>query len=236
MSTQSIRVILSANVANYIAGMNQAVGATKLLAGAGALMVGATALGVKSFADFDQAMSYVRANAEGTPAEFAKLGESVRSVGKDFGYSAVESANGAEELAKAGLSLSEIMGGALTGSLTLAAAGGVSVAEASETAATAMSMFKLEGKDVGHIADVIAAGANASTASVGSLSQALRQGGGVAESFGVSLEDTIAALAMFDQNGLKGADAGTSLKTMLTALANPPKKACLLYTSTLPTK
>lgn len=225
MSTQSIRVILSANVANYIAGMNQAVGATKLLAGAGALMVGATALGVKSFADFDQAMSYVRANAEGTPAEFAKLGESVRSVGKDFGYSAVESANGAEELAKAGLSLSEIMGGALTGSLTLAAAGGVSVAEASETAATAMSMFKLEGKDVGHIADILASGANASTASVGSLSQALRQGGGVAASFGVSLEDTIAALAMFDQNGLKGADAGTSLKTMLTALANPSKKA-----------
>ena len=225
MSTQSIRVILSANVANYIAGMNQAVGATKLLAGAGGLLVGATALGVKSFADFDQAMSYVRANAEGTPAEFAKLGESVRSVGKDFGYSAVESANGAEELAKAGLSLSEIMGGALTGSLTLAAAGGVSVAEASETAATAMSMFKLEGKDVGHIADVIASGANASTASVGSLSQALRQGGGVAESFGVSLEDTVAALAMFDQNGLKGADAGTAMKTMLTALANPSKKA-----------
>ncbi|MBD2760125.1 phage tail tape measure protein [Yimella sp. cx-573] len=247
MVTQSTTVVLQANVAGYIASLQSAAAATTNFANQGAAAVthhqqswdnaakkmGAVGLGmaagvgvvVKSYADFDKAMSAVKANVEATPAEFQKLSDSVRSAGTQFGFSAKESAAGAEELAKAGLSASQIMGGSLTGALTLAAAGEVSVGEAAETAATAMSMFGLEAKDVSRIADVLANGANQSTASVGSLSQALRQGGGVAASFGISLEDTVATLAMFDQNGLKGSDAGTSLKTMLTALANPSKKA-----------
>lgn len=247
MVTQSTTVVLQANVAGYIASLQSAAAATTNFANQGAAAVthhqqswdnaakkmGAVGLGmaagvgvvVKSYADFDKAMSAVKANVEATPAEFQKLSDSVRSAGTQFGFSAKESAAGAEELAKAGLSASQIMGGSLTGALTLAAAGGVSAGEAAETAATAMSMFGLEAKDVSRIADVLANGANQSTASVGSLSQALRQGGGVAASFGMSLDDTVATFAMFDQNGLKASDAGTSLKTMLTALANPSKKA-----------
>ena len=190
-------------------------------------MVSALGVGfaVKQYADFEKAMSAVRANVDMTQPQFDKLSKAVMNSGAQFGFSAVETASAAEELGKAGISVADIMGGAMSGALTLAAAGEVSVGEAAETAATAMSMFSLKGKDVGRIADVLANGANKSTASVGSLSQALQQSGAVASSFGLTLEDTVATLAMFDQNGLKGSDAGTSLKTMLTALANPSKKA-----------
>lgn len=246
---RSIAIRLTVNAGQYIAGMGQAAHATTSFANAGqaantqaagfpllargaAAAAGVFALGigaaVKVSADFDKAMSGVRANIEATPAQFKKLSDGVRAAGSQFGFSATESAQGAEELAKAGLNVEQIMGGSLNGALLLAAAGEVSVGNAAETAATAMSMFGLGAKDVGHIADVLANGANQSTASVDSLSQALRQGGGVAASFGLSLDDTVATLAMFDQNGLKGSDAGTSLKTMLTALANPSKKAAAM--------
>lgn len=208
-----------------------AAGGLSVLGKVGGVAAAGLALGVgaavKAYADFDEAMSGVRANVDATPAQFKAMSDGIRSAGTQFGFSAVEAAHGAEELAKAGISAADITGGALTGAMTLAAAGGVSVADASETAATAMSMFNLKAGDVGHIADVLANGANQSTASVGSLSQALAQGGGVAASFGMSLDDTVATLAMFDQNGLKGSDAGTSLKTMLTALAKPSEQAAM---------
>ena len=186
-------------------------------------MVGGTiglglAVAVKQYMDFDQAMSGVRANLQGTPAQMQAVTAAVRQAGAASVFSAVEAANAAEELAKAGLSTSDIIGGALTGSLNLAAAGGIGLAQAAEISATAMTQFHLSGKDVSHIADVMASGALASTASVESLSQAMAQGGGMASSMGISLEQTVGTLSLFDQNALKGSDAGTSLKTMLMSL------------------
>lgn len=254
MTDRSVVVRLTAIVGQYVAGMQRAAAATTAVARQSqtaatsasqaytrqggswdrmskgmAIAGGALALGigaaVKTSMDFDKAMSGVRANVEATPAQFEALTKNVRSAGTEFGFTATESAGAAEELAKAGLTTADIMGGALTGALTLAAAGGVSAGEAAETAAMSMSMFGLKAGDVGRIADVLANGANQSTASIGSLSQGLQQGGNVAAAFGLTLEDTVATLAMFDQNGLKGSDAGTSLKTMLSALAKPSKQA-----------
>lgn len=205
------------------------------LAGMAGLMpgvsTGAMALGGglayagKTVMDFEKAMSGVRANVDATPQQFAALTESVKRSGTAFGFSATESAAAAEDLAKAGLKTTEIMGGGLSGALTLAAAGSVSTGRAAEVAATAMTMFHKKASDVGHIADVLSNGANMSTASVDSLAQGMQQGGLQAAQMGMSLEDTVATLAAFDQAGLKGGDAGTSLKNMLSALANPSKQA-----------
>lgn len=186
-------------------------------------MVGGTigiglGLAVKQFMDFDEAMSGVRANLSGTPAEMDAVQNAVRQAGAASVFSATEAANAAEELAKAGLKAADITGGALTGSMDLAAAGGVGLARAAEVAATAMAQFQLKGQDVAHIADVMAAGALASTASIDSLAQGMAQGGGMAASLGMSLEQTVGALSLFDQNALKGSDGGTALKTMLMSL------------------
>jgi Phage-related minor tail protein len=52
----------------------------------------------------------------------------------------------------------------------------------------------------------------------------MAQGGPVAAQFGLSLEDTVGALAQFASHGIMGADAGTSLKSMLLALASATDK------------
>lgn len=202
-----------------LAGVMPGVSTGAMALGAGVAYAGKTVI------DFEKAMSGVRANIDATPQQFAALTESVKRSGTQFGFSAAESAAATEDLAKAGLTAQQIMGGGLSGALTLAAAGSVSTGRAAEVAATAMTMFGKKASDVGHIADVLSNGANKSTASVDSLAMGMQQGGMMAAQMGMSLEDTVATLAAFDQAGLKGSDAGTSLKTMLTALANPSKAA-----------
>lgn len=202
---------------------NAAAGKMAMVGGTIGLGLG---LAVKQFMDFDEAMGGVRANLTNMDVgKLPQLTAAVKEAGAASVYSSVEAANAAEELIKAGVSAADVIGGGLTGSLGLAAAGGIGLARAAEVSAMAMTQFKLGGQDATHIADVLAGGALASTASVDSLAMALAQGGGVANQFGAHLEDTVGTLAMFDQNALRGSDAGTSMKTMLLSLANPSKAA-----------
>jgi TP901 family phage tail tape measure protein len=99
------------------------------------------------------------------------------------------------------------------------------VADAAQIAATALTQFKLEGSDIPHVADLLAAGAGKAQGSVDDLSQALNQGGLVASQAGQSIEDTTGVLAAFAAAGLIGSDAGTSLKTALIALEKPSTAA-----------
>lgn len=109
--------------------------------------------------------------------------------------------------------------------MNLAAAGGLDVGDAAEIAATALTQFKLSGSDVGHVADLLAAGAGKAQGDVSDLSMALKQGGLVASQTGLTIEETTGALAAFAKAGLIGSDAGTSFKTMLQRLTPQSKEA-----------
>lgn len=194
-----------------------AVGGLAIAAGIG--------VAVKRFADFDAAMSAVQANSGSTGAELDALREAAIQLGADSQFSAAEAADGINELAKAGVAAGDILGGGLKGSLDLAAAGQIGVGEAAETAATAMTQFNLEGGEIPHVADLLTNAANKAQGGVGDLAQALKQGGLVAASTGLTIDETTASLAAFASAGLVGSDAGTSLKTMLQRLSAPSGKA-----------
>lgn len=193
------------------------------LAGA-AISVG-LGVAVKRFADFDKAMSAVAANTGAAGEELEALRQSALKLGADSQFSATEAAQGVNELAKAGVAAGDILGGGLKGSLDLAAAGQISVADAAETAATAMTQFKLEGSQVPHIADLLANSANKAQGGVSDMAQALKQSGLVAAATGLTIEETTAGLTAFASAGLIGSDAGTSFKTMLQRLSAPTKEA-----------
>ena len=199
------------------------VGRSMQLMGLAAVAAGGVA--VKSFADFDQAMSNVQAATHETAGNMALLRKAAIDAGKSTQYSATEAAGAIEELSKAGVSTADILAGGLSGAMNLAAAGGVDVGEAAETAASAMVQFGLKGKDVSHIADLLAAGAGKAQGSVSDLGMALNQSGLVASQMGLSIEESTGTLAAFASAGLIGSDAGTSFKTMLLSLANPSKEA-----------
>lgn len=238
---RTIGVKLTADTTGYISGLQRAATATKDFTGqmdraaktgkldavAGQAMkfgiagVAAFGLVVKSAADFDKQMSAVSAATHANTQDMAALREAAIAAGKGTQFSATQAAEGVTELAKAGVATADILGGGLKGSLALAAAGQLSVAEAAETSASALTQFKLKGDQVPHVADLLAAAAGKAQGSVHDMGMALNQSGLVASQFGLSIEDTTGVLAEFAHAGLIGSDAGTSFKTMLLAIANP---------------
>ncbi|HEX9226734.1 MAG TPA: phage tail tape measure protein [Arthrobacter sp.] len=195
------------------------IGKSMLVAGAA---IGAgVALAVVEFAKYDKAASGYRAVSQATRAEMDALGKSAMSLGEKYGFTAVEAVNAATALNKAGVSTADVLSGALSGALTLAATDTIEVAEAAEVAAIAMTQFKLQGKDVPHIVDLLAAGAGQAVGDVKDLSWGLRQSGLVAAQFGLGIEETVGTLSAFASAGLIGSDAGTSFKQMLLSLASP---------------
>ncbi|WP_238810316.1 phage tail tape measure protein [Bacillus velezensis] len=181
---------------------------------------GALGLATKKSMDFEQQMSNVKSVMD--PAEANKYSDALTNLavklGADTKYSALEAAQGMEELVKAGVSTKDIMGGGLSGALSLATAGDLELADAAEIASTALNAFKDDNLSVAKAADILAGAANASATSVGEMKYGLSMTSAVAAGMGLSFKDTSTALAVFAQNGLKGSDAGTSLKTMLSRL------------------
>lgn len=192
---------------------------------AGAGIVAGVGIAVKKYADFDKAMSGVQAATHESTANMALMREEAIRAGADTAFSASEAAQGIEELAKAGVTTAEIMGGGLTGALDLAAAGELGVGDAAEIASSAMTQFKLGGDQVVHLADLLAAGAGKAQGGVQDLGAALGQAGLVASSTGLSIEETIGGLTAFASAGLMGSDAGTSFKSMLQRLTPQSKEA-----------
>lgn len=198
---------------------------SKGMATFGVAAAGGAALAVKKFADFDKAMSSVQAATHETEQNMGIMRQAAIDAGADTAFSAEEAARGIEELAKAGVSTSDIIGGGLTGALDLAAAGELGVGKAAEIASSAMTQFKLGGDQVVHLADLLAAGAGKAQGGVEDLGMALNQSGLVAASTGLSIEETVGGLTAFASAGLMGSDAGTSFKTMLQRLTPQSKAA-----------
>lgn len=188
-------------------------------------LVGAFVAAALAAASFEKGMSEVRAVTDGSAAEMRQLSQAALDAGNATKYSASEAANAEAELARAGVSTADIIGGALKGSLDLAASGQLELGESAIISAQAMNAFHLKGADVAHIADVISAGAGKSATNVHDMGMAFRQTALLANQTGLSLEDTVGTLAMFAQNALTGSDAGTSLKVMLQRLTPQSNEA-----------
>lgn len=176
-------------------------------------------------ANFDDAMSQVQGALGGASEDMDGLRDLALQLGADTVFSATESAQAMVELAKGGLTEAQIKGGALAASMDLAAAGQLNLADAAATTVQMMGSFGLGAGDATRIANALAGAANASSADVSDLTQAMSQCSAQASLAGWSLEDTAAALALFADHGVKGSDAGTSLKTMLQRLAAPTDQA-----------
>jgi TP901 family phage tail tape measure protein len=191
----------------------------------GAAVVAGVGLAIAKYAEFDKAMSEVQAATHETTGNMGLLRAAAIAAGADTAFSAKEAADAIGELSKAGVSTKDILAGGLDGALSLAAAGSLGVADAAELAATAMTQFKLNGTDLPHVADLLAAGAGKAQGSVEDMGMALKQGGLVAAATGLTIEETTGTLAAFASAGLIGSDAGTSFKTMLQALTPSSKEA-----------
>lgn len=179
--------------------------------------VGATS--IQTAADFQKSLNLIEGASDATGQQMKDLEATIRQASQGSIYSLTDVAQVSLDLARAGLTPAEQAAGALTNALNLATAGGTELAESTQTLVNAMAAFHLQASDATMVADALAGAANASTANIDTLGQALAQSASAAGAAGQDLNTTVAALAMFAQNGLKASDAGTSLKTFLLRLS-----------------
>lgn len=240
---KNIVIRLMADTASYEAAMTRAGSTAKTVASgmehtgrkSALIASGMTAAGlavaafgvaaVKMAADFDQQMSTVQANTGATSAQMDQLRAAAIEAGASTVYSASDSADAINDLGKAGMSVTDILTGGLTGALNLAASDGMAVGDAAEYMANALSMFHLKGSQASQVADTLAAGAGKAVGNVSDFGEALNNCGAQANSFGMNVQETTGVLALFAQNGTIGAEAGTQLNSMLMKLAAPSAEA-----------
>ena len=179
---------------------------------------------VDSAAAFEEQLGKVVAKGDESYQNTEKLKTGLLAVAAQFGITGTEAAQGMEVLAAAGLNASDAMT-ALPSVLNLAKIEGISLDDAATKLSDSLSIVGLSFAEAGRMADVLAKGANISTASAASLAEALSVAGGQAKSAGMDLEATVAALDLLHSAGIKGSAAGTALAAILTQLQNPSSKA-----------
>jgi len=183
-------------------------------------LLAAGGIGLKAAADFDTLLKQIEVFGNVAPNQLETVRQFALKMGADTKFSSSDAAEALLGLLKAGQSLDEAMQ-SLPQVLNLAAAGNLSLASASGIVSSALAIFKLKATDAGRVSDALARAANASQADVGDLGQALSNVGPIAAMFGLSVEDTSAILGVFANNGIKGAESGTQLKSMLLNLTRP---------------
>ena len=173
--------------------------------------------------DFEAQMSRVQAIAGATGDELEQLTNQAMNLGAETTFSASQVAEGMENLASAGFTTQEIME-AMPGLLDLAASSGADLAISSEIAASAIRGFGLEASSSAHIADVFAEASARTNAQVEDMGYAMKYIAPVANTMGLKIEEVAAAIGIMSDAGIKGEQAGTTLRGALTRLTKPTDK------------
>mgnify|MGYP002716222951 CR=1 FL=1 len=179
---------------------------------------------VGTIATFEKTMSGIKAVTKASAEEMDRMNKAARELGATTSFSATQAAEGMTFLGQAGFTTSQIIE-SMEPVLNLAAAGAMDLGKASEIAAGIMGGFRLQASDMANIADVLAAAASSGALDLTDLGFAMKYVGPVAASLGISLKDTAAAMVVLSNSGIKGEQAGTALRGMLSSLLDPSKQA-----------
>lgn len=193
---------------------------TLLAIGIGAMAKQAAGYIYNVGAEFEAAMSRVQAISGATGKDLEALTEKAKELGASTKYSAPEVAEAMEEMAKAGWNTQQILEG-MEGVLDAAAASGEGLATTSTIVADAITGFGLAAKDSTHVADLLTQAANAGTIDIADLGETFKYIAPVAKTMGLSIEDVTTAVSAMSMAGIKGSQAGTSLRTVLTRMVKP---------------
>lgn len=185
---------------------------------------GALGYTVKSAASFDSAMRKAGAIAGATGEEFDAMKAAAIDLGAKTSLSASEVADAMTELAAKGFDANQTIA-AMPAIVSAAEASGEDLALVSDVVASALNSFGMEAGEAGKVADVLAETANRTAAGVGDLQYAFKYAAPVAHQLGVSLEELSAATGIMTNAGMKGEQAGTTLRSAMLRLIDPPKAA-----------
>ncbi len=186
-------------------------------------LVGLGTVAVKVGSDFEAGMSQVQAISGATGEDLKRLEEKAKEMGATTKFSASEASEGLKYMAMAGWDTTQMLDG-LEGVMMLAAASGEDLGLVSDIVTDALSAFGMEAREASHFADLLASASSNSNTNVAMLGESFKYVAPLFGALGYSAEDAALALGLMANAGIKGSQAGTSLKTAIANLANPTDK------------
>lgn len=192
-------------------------------------LVALSGASVKTAMDFEAQMDRVGAIAGATADDMEAMTETALRLGSETSKSASEVALGFEEMAAMGFTANEIIG-AMPGVIAAAEASGSDMAQTAEVMASTLNIFGLKAGEASKVADILAMTANVSAASLTDMQYALKYAGPPAAALGVSLEELSAGIGIMTNAGMKGEQAGTTLRGALLGLLDPSEANAELMT------
>lgn len=193
-------------------------------------LVGIGVAAMTTFGNFEQQMNRVKAISGATGGQFDQLKQRAVELGASSVFSASEVAQAMENMASAGMNVNDIYS-ASAGVMDLAAVSGRDMGLAAEAVASAMNQFGIAGENATHVADVYAKAAADTNAETVDMAEAMKYAGPVMSSLNSSFEETAAAIGIMSNAGIKGSQAGTTLRTAMQRLAAPTDVAAKLMQS-----
>ena len=200
-------------VAGTVVKIGTAIGGALSAAGGYAIKVGG---------DFEAGMSNVAAISGATGDDLQKLTDLAKEMGATTKFSATEAAEGYQYMAMAGWKTEDMLNG-LPGIMNLAAASGEDLGTVSDIVTDALTAMGLSADDSAHFADVLAAASSNSNTNVSMMGETFKYAAPLAGALGYNIEDLAQAIGLMANSGIKSTQAGTSLRSILTRLADPPK-------------
>lgn len=170
--------------------------------------------------DFQAGMSEVQAISGATGNDLKQLEEKAKEMGATTKFSASESAEALKYMAMAGWDTNQMVSG-LDGVMMLAAASGENLGTVSDIVTDALTAFGMQASEAGDFADLLANTSSKANTNVSMLGESFKYVAPLFGSLGYSAEDAALALGLMANAGIKGSQAGTTLRSAVTNLANP---------------
>jgi TP901 family phage tail tape measure protein len=192
------------------------------IGGAGAGLAAPFVASIAAGTKFQDTLLSIRASTGATAAELDAVRAAAMQMSAALGVGPTQAAQGMLELLKAGMSLGDVLGGAGKSAIEFAKVGELDVGTAAVVMSDAMNVFGVSAETA---ANTLSAAADSSSTSIAKMAESFSMVAAVAAQSNQSIGDVSAALAVLANNGIKGSDAGTSLKTMLLRLKAPVDEA-----------
>lgn len=224
----------AAEAADQLKSSLSGLGSIGLGAGFAGALIAPLVQGIQTAAQLEQSFKNVEvALGNVSKTDLGRLETSIKNIGSATQYSSKEIANVAEELAKAGYTVADMIDGKMLPAVAnLAAATGTDLATATTAVVQAMATWSptlvdasIAMTDAGRAADILTVAANSSSADIQDIIAGMRNLGPVAAGLGISFDTAAAAISVFTNFGIKGADAGVSLARGLSNLSTPTAEA-----------
>lgn len=212
---------ISGKAGNFVDGMIMPLGIQ--MAGTAGVGLGAYDT-IKTYTDFTAQMSAVKSISGANSEEMSLLTAKAKEMGSTTQFSASEAGKALEYMAMAGWKTEDMLSG-ISGVMNLAGASGEDLATVSDIVTDALTAFNLTAADSARFSDVLAAASSNSNTNVKMMGETFKYVAPIAGALGYRIEDTAVGIGLMANAGIKGSEAGTALRSVLTRLVAPPKDA-----------